>query len=418
MRFEELLHEARAKAGSDGWDVEIRRGGGAGGSAHEELEDEVRRAGAAAELSGFLDAIAGGRRRRLSALGFGLSIQASVLGLRFLPRIGGSLTCGIAFPSLPMGILPEGALADLCLRLADAAEDSPAGVWDGPALGEDTQDAPVPPHLLGWERTAAGWSGTLSFEKGFWTRGEGPVRHLDEEWRSTRTIPVFAARRSEEAGMDALHGAGLVLAEGGGGAFEILRPSRHLAGFDLAEAVEGASRRSGARSDGGSPPSRPDGRAVVFLDLDGVVFSMRSHLARRSGGVLWSEPDRTAIGLIDRLCSDHGALVVLVSDRRKIHAKDEIWAQLRAGGMRSLAHPDWRTRDLGRGGAGRGEEIEEWLSRHLEVEAWVWLDDDALGLEGQPRVRTDGRDGMLFRHWEEADRLLSEPRGRNAPDAG
>ena len=72
-----------------------------------------------------------------------------------------------------------------------------------------------------------------------------------------------------------------------------------------------------------------------------------------------------------------------------------------------LLHDDWRTKDE-RGLETRGEEIDEWLSRHPEVTKFVVVDDTAYGLEehGQQLVLTSTEDGMLTRHMKAISKLL------------
>jgi hypothetical protein len=102
---------------------------------------------------------------------------------------------------------------------------------------------------------------------------------------------------------------------------------------------------------------------VVLLDIDGVILpdGMDSH-----------QMSATAIALVNRLCTETGGKIVVVSSWRKME-DDTVAILTRAGIAADHFHtdpeaPHWF-------GSTRSEEINGWLSAHPEVQRLVLLDD-------------------------------------------
>jgi hypothetical protein len=136
---------------------------------------------------------------------------------------------------------------------------------------------------------------------------------------------------------------------------------------------------------------------ILFLDIDGVLLP---------GELLWSSRNPRA------LCEDRclmlrgvleatGATVVVSSTWRFFPDTHE-----RLSGLFNI-HEDWATK-RSPVGAGRGAEIDEWLSRHPEVTQYVILDDDSDMLEHQLHrfVHTKFATGLLPQHVEEIRCLM------------
>lgn len=145
---------------------------------------------------------------------------------------------------------------------------------------------------------------------------------------------------------------------------------------------------------------------IIFLDMDGVLCTTRSHIAQDQRGLM-EALDREAVGLLNRLAEVPGEDVrfVLSSTWRLIHDRGWMEEHLRKFGWRGQFHDDWRTIELT---DVRGTEVEDWLHRHFEVTSFVILDDDADFLPRQmPRlVRTEFEDGLRWCDFLEANRLL------------
>jgi hydroxymethylpyrimidine pyrophosphatase-like HAD family hydrolase len=133
---------------------------------------------------------------------------------------------------------------------------------------------------------------------------------------------------------------------------------------------------------------------VIFLDIDGVLCTRRSHLAYGKEGGIWHEWDPLAVEVI-RKCCERGVKIVLSSTWRKPSNLEHFHEQYAKYGMNPawLYQPDWKTPiTTGR----RGEEIKQWLNRHPEVTDYRIVDDDNDMLHEQHAkcIFTDAEDGM------------------------
>jgi len=115
-------------------------------------------------------------------------------------------------------------------------------------------------------------------------------------------------------------------------------------------------------------------RKVLFLDIDGVLTSLRSY-EQLGGWPIGLSPgsinkfDSEAIGIVKDVCASTGASIVLSSTWRRLFSVSEMGAAL--GLPIASATPF-----LGDSRALRGEEIRAWLSAHPEVVSYAILDDD------------------------------------------
>lgn len=145
---------------------------------------------------------------------------------------------------------------------------------------------------------------------------------------------------------------------------------------------------------------------VVFLDIDGVLITTRTHLAYGIKGQR-DRPDPVAVRLLNRIAADAGPLVfVISSSMRIIEDRAAIEGMLRKAGFRGRIHDDWATPSLP-GVRTRGQEVRAWLDRHPEVERWIAIDDDSDFPSGFPLVKTKGADGLGFDDYVTAVRLLT-----------
>jgi hypothetical protein len=152
---------------------------------------------------------------------------------------------------------------------------------------------------------------------------------------------------------------------------------------------------------------------VLFLDIDGVLASMRTAVA--FGG--WPHRlhhamfDPVAIGLVRAVCRGSGAKVVLSSAWRILHKHDDV------GRAFELPIIDSTPQLIG----ARGTEIADWLAKHPEVTAYAIVDDDSDMLpEQMPRfVKTSAFDGLNWSAYLRLCELLGcnphdgAPRERN-----
>jgi hypothetical protein len=130
---------------------------------------------------------------------------------------------------------------------------------------------------------------------------------------------------------------------------------------------------------------------VIFLDIDGVLATRGSISAwhtrmteiTRSGstedlalemdirmapGGKAGELDQACVDLFLRLLEQTGACVVLSSSWRYDKRNNKIWQDLFGDKWLGRTGPDLD--------AGRGADIQTWLSKHPEVDKFVILDDE------------------------------------------
>lgn len=154
---------------------------------------------------------------------------------------------------------------------------------------------------------------------------------------------------------------------------------------------------------------------VIFLDIDGVVCTRRVHVAYKDSGT-WHRPDPVAVRLLNRLCADTGAVVVISSSWRNTDSRGDIEAMLRRGGFSGRFHDDWATPSLV--GGFRGDELAAWLAAHPETGAWVALDDGRDFHPGQNLVLTHGENGFMYEHYKAARAFLGSDDPWDAVVAG
>ncbi|HXP50984.1 MAG TPA: HAD domain-containing protein [Bacteroidia bacterium] len=155
---------------------------------------------------------------------------------------------------------------------------------------------------------------------------------------------------------------------------------------------------------------------VLFLDIDGVINSNRTCYA--FGGYPHElDPasmkmfDPVAIRLIQLLCEETGAVVVLSSTWRMHFTCEEIG---KAFGLPVLD----KTIVLNDRDRIRGDEIKEWLDRHPEVTKYANVDDNSDMLADQLFcfVKTDDRDGLSLDNYLSLKFLLGVKDEQKTPD--
>lgn len=160
-----------------------------------------------------------------------------------------------------------------------------------------------------------------------------------------------------------------------------------------------------------------DGKAVLFLDVDGVLNNESVFRDRRFGPC---PIDHECVQRLQGVVLATGSQIVLSSAwrggedlERKLDASfvfvawpkavDGMWQE-----RIQTRHVDGSTKRLD---GKRGEEIAEWLSRHPEVERYAIVDDDSDMLPEQLPffVKTTFETGMTDTHASRLIELLSAP---------
>lgn len=134
---------------------------------------------------------------------------------------------------------------------------------------------------------------------------------------------------------------------------------------------------------------------IIFLDIDGVACTLRSHFAIGTGSLMQAL-DPLVIGFLMRLCeATPDTYIVVSSTWRLLGGEPDCLDKLYAAGVRpEFVHEDWMTPNLP--GHTRGEEVDDWLSAHPHVKEYVIIDDDDDFSEEQKGrlVKTVFNDGL------------------------
>ena len=147
---------------------------------------------------------------------------------------------------------------------------------------------------------------------------------------------------------------------------------------------------------------------VLFLDFDGVLNTGAS---RHRNGLDHLDPNKVA--LVDALCRDTGAAIVISSDWRTQDGLDGATGFLRDAGLQTAVAggtPAFPEKDgLWGGGDHRAEEIVGWLDKHSEVTEFAVVDDLRVRHPriGYRAVLTSDRDGLLTKHVRRLRKILS-----------
>lgn len=128
-------------------------------------------------------------------------------------------------------------------------------------------------------------------------------------------------------------------------------------------------------------------RKIVFLDIDGVLFDMSKN-----------DFYPNAIALLDRLCLETGAMIVISSSWRIMYGLEDTIKRLNVAGLKTEiidATPyeqEWHRNILIT--KPRGEEILQWITQNPPVHQYVILDDRKIKGHDGNFVQTDGFIGL------------------------
>lgn len=135
---------------------------------------------------------------------------------------------------------------------------------------------------------------------------------------------------------------------------------------------------------------------ILFLDIDGVLNSIKWYKKRthpKNGGF---ELDPEAMALFDQIVEETDCKVVLSSTWRL----SRYWKErLEAQGLNTNSIIDRTERlprpvNTGIEYCERGKEVKAWLEKHPEVKVYAILDDDADFLPEQPLFKTTWEEGL------------------------
>lgn len=151
-------------------------------------------------------------------------------------------------------------------------------------------------------------------------------------------------------------------------------------------------------------------KKVIFLDIDGVLCTARSHMAfggTKAHGFM-QHLDPVGVKLIESLCDETGAEIVISSTWRVYHDYQSMLAIFMNAGMAAPnLHTQWKTRDEKKI-RGRGNEIDQWIKDHNFQGSYVIIDDDSDLLEYQKPywIACNADDGLSWTGYKKALKIL------------
>jgi len=154
--------------------------------------------------------------------------------------------------------------------------------------------------------------------------------------------------------------------------------------------------------------STPAKSKIIFLDIDGVLCTNRSHSASMIQTGMMESLDSVGIGLLNNICATTEAQIVISSTWRILHT--DIPMMFRMCGFRGAFHPAWKTPDAFNKDTNktlRGDDINQWFEEHGKHE-YIIIDDDSDFHDDQKErlILTKFDDGISFQNFRDALDLL------------
>lgn len=144
---------------------------------------------------------------------------------------------------------------------------------------------------------------------------------------------------------------------------------------------------------------------IIFLDIDGVVCTLRSHFAFDDGFLMLSW-DIIACQMIRKLCEKYNCKIVISSTWRRNESRCKMY--LATFALITHLHEDWKTISINKKNSIRGDEINAWLKRHKEIKNYVIIDDDTDFYKKQKShlIKTSTDDGFSSKNFMEVEKFL------------
>lgn len=113
---------------------------------------------------------------------------------------------------------------------------------------------------------------------------------------------------------------------------------------------------------------------VIFLDLDGVLCTLRSHLANGKRGGLMRDWDQTSCSFIKHICETYN-LKIVISSSWRIHRASEVKKKLKQHKLFKYVYDKKNMFTPINGDRFRGNEIEDFLKKNKDIKKYIIIDD-------------------------------------------
>lgn len=150
-------------------------------------------------------------------------------------------------------------------------------------------------------------------------------------------------------------------------------------------------------------------RNIIFLDIDGVLNCTRSVVVNKTFDIL----DPIAVKLINKLCEECAAKIVISSTWRKLHSIVSLITILEVQGLnKNHLFEEFGLENMTTpvsASGNRGSEIGMWLEKIPDVN-YVIVDDDTDMLDFQMSrfVHVHGHNGLSYENFYQARKILME----------
>ena len=151
---------------------------------------------------------------------------------------------------------------------------------------------------------------------------------------------------------------------------------------------------------------------ILFLDIDGVLNSMRSSVAYGT----YNKLDEISVKLLNEICLDCGCGIVISSTWRKNHKPHKLVGILQGHGVDKFPMNEMLKLDcfytpvINTHGSIRGNEIEQWLKEYGGCN-YVILDDDSDMTDEQKQnhfVHVNGEVGITVQNMLDVKKLFKK----------
>lgn len=149
---------------------------------------------------------------------------------------------------------------------------------------------------------------------------------------------------------------------------------------------------------------------VIFLDVDGVLCTARSHLALGypRGDRIWNAWDELACACLREVC-ERGIQIVVSSTWRHPRHEPELMQKMTLHRLIGyLRQPNWKTPDFSDQEFIRGHEIAKYLTDNPDIDDYKIVDDvpQFLDEQGKHFIHTDAEDGMTHENMQKLFRWV------------